>query len=104
MLAATLTPQNLLAIAFLSLAYGGITVCQPALMGTCLDIGGKYAGAVTGAMNTATYTGAFVSSVAYGYIVKAYGYEAPFIPIIAFLALGALLWLKVDAEQEVVPG
>ena len=103
-LAATLTPQNLLAIAFLSLAYGGITVCQPALMGTCLDIGGKYAGAVTGAMNTATYTGAFVSSVAYGYIVKAYGYEAPFIPIIAFLALGALLWLKVDAEQEVVPG
>jgi hypothetical protein len=68
-LAATLTPQNLLAIVFLSLAYGGITICQPALMGTCLDIGGKYAGAVTGALNTATFTGAFLSSVAYGYIV-----------------------------------
>ncbi len=102
-LAATLTRQNLLTIAFLSLAYGGITICQPALMATCLDIGGKYSGAVTGAMNTGTYTGAFISSVAYGYIVKAYGYEAPFIPIIAFLALGALLWLKVDAEREVAP-
>jgi sugar phosphate permease len=102
-LAATLTPQNVLAIVFLSLAYGGITICQPALMGTCLDIGGKYSGAVTGAMNTAAYTGAFLSSVAYGYIVRDYGYEAPFVPIIAFLALGTLLWLKVDAEQLVVP-
>jgi MFS transporter, ACS family, glucarate transporter len=102
-LAATLTPDNLLAIVFLSLAYGGITICQPALMGTCLDIGGKYAGAVTGAMNTAAYTGAFLSSVAYGYIVRGYGYEAPFVPIIAFLVVGTLLWLKVDAQQEVVP-
>jgi len=102
-LAATLSSNNLLAIVFLSLAYGGITTGQPALMGACLDIGGKYAGAVTGAMNTAAYSGAFLSSVAYGYIVKAYSYEAPFIPIIAFLALGALLWLKVDAEQEVAP-
>jgi MFS transporter, ACS family, glucarate transporter len=102
-LAATLTPQNLLAVVFLSLAYGGITICQPALMGTCLDIGGKYSGAVTGAMNTAAYTGAFLSSVAYGYIVRGYGYEAPFVPIITFLALGALLWLKVDAQREVAP-
>jgi sugar phosphate permease len=102
-LAATLTTDNVLAIVFLSLAYGGITVSQPALMATCLDIGGKYSGAVTGAMNTAAYTGAFLSSVAYGYIAQAYGYEAPFMPIILFLALGTLLWLKVDAEQEVVP-
>jgi MFS transporter, ACS family, glucarate transporter len=101
--AATLTTHNLLAIAFLSLAYGGITLGQPALMGVCLDIGGKYSGAVTGAMNTAAYAGAFLSSVAYGYIVEGYGYEAPFIPIAAFLAFGTLLWLKVDAEREVVP-
>jgi ACS family glucarate transporter-like MFS transporter len=101
-LAATLTSQNLLAIVFLSLAYGGITTGQPALMGACLDIGGRYAGAVTGAMNTAAYSGAFLSSVAYGYIATAYGYEAPFVPIIGFLALGTLLWLKVDAQEELI--
>ena len=71
-------------------------------MGACLDIGGRYAGAVTGAMNTAAYSGAFLSSVAYGYIVTAYGYEAPFVPIIGFLALGTLLWLKVDAQEELI--
>jgi len=101
--AATLTPQRVLAVVFLSLAYGGITLGQPALMGVCLDIGGKFSGAVTGAMNTAAYAGAFLSSVAYGYIVKAYGYEAPFLPIIGLLALGALLWFKVDAEEELIP-
>jgi sugar phosphate permease len=101
-IAATLTSEKVLAVVFLSLAYGGITGGQPALMGVCLDIGGKFAGAATGAMNTAAYAGAFFSSVAYGYIVKAYGYEAPFLPITVFLALGTLLWLRVDAEQELV--
>jgi MFS transporter, ACS family, glucarate transporter len=105
-LAATLTPHDsafsVIAVVFLSLAYGGITTGQPALMGVCLDIGGKYSGAVTGAMNTAAYAGAFLSSVAYGYIVAARGYEAPFLPMIALLTVGALLWFKVDAEREVV--
>jgi sugar phosphate permease len=102
-LAATLTTENLLAVIFLSLAYGGITTGQPALMGVCLDIGGKFSGAITGAMNTAAYTGAFLSSVAYGYIVNAYGYEAPFLPMMLLLAVGALLWFKVDAQRLVIP-
>jgi hypothetical protein len=39
--------------------------------------------------------------VAYGYIVERFGsYDAPFVPMAALLFLGALLWLKVDASQE----
>jgi sugar phosphate permease len=101
--AAMLTGEKVLAVVFLSLAYGGITTGQPALMGVCLDMGGKYSGAVTGAMNTAAYAAAFLSSVAYGYIVDGFGYEAPFIPMVVFMAIGTVLWLKVDAAQEVVP-
>jgi sugar phosphate permease len=41
---------------------------------------GKYAGAVTGAMNIATYVAAFVSSVVYGYIASSFGYTAPEAP------------------------
>ena len=101
-LAAMLTGQKTLAVVFLSLAYGGFATGQPALMVVCLDIGGKYSGAVTGAMNMAAYMGAFFSSIAYGYIAKSYGYNAPFIPMIGLMMVAALLWLKVEPERHVV--
>jgi MFS transporter, ACS family, glucarate transporter len=98
-----MTEHKIMAVLFLSLTYGGITIQQPGVLGVCLDIGGKYAGAVTGAMNTATFLAAFVSSVAYGYLVKIYGtYNAPFIPMIALLIVSALLWLNIDPLREVV--
>ena len=51
---------------------------------------------------TADYAAAFLSSVAYGYIVKSCGYNAPFIPMIVLMTIAALLWLKVDPERQVV--
>ena len=72
------------------------------MLGVCLDIGGKYAGAVTGAMNTATYVSGFLSSIFYGYIVKSYGYDAPFLPMIVLLVISALLWLRIDPAQDVI--
>jgi sugar phosphate permease len=101
--AAMLTQSRMLSLVFLSLSYGGITLQQPGVLGICLDIGGQYAGAVTGAMNTTTFLCAFVSSVLYGYIVKAHGYDAPFIPMIVLLAIGSVLWLKIDAAKQVIP-
>jgi ACS family glucarate transporter-like MFS transporter len=97
-----MTEQRFWALIFLALSYGGITIQQPGVMGVCLDIGGKYAGAVTGAMNTATYVAAFLSSVVYGYIVKSYGYDAPFIPMIVLLMISMLLWLRIDPAQDVI--
>jgi predicted MFS family arabinose efflux permease len=42
-----------------------------------------------------------VGAVAYGYIVEHFGsYDAPFVPMAALLFLGALLWLRIDASQE----
>jgi sugar phosphate permease len=101
--AAMMTEQRLWAVIFLSLSYGGITIQQPSVLGICLDIGGKYAGAVTGFMNTATFIAAFLSSIAYGYIVKGFGYDAPFVPMIVLLIVGALIWLRIDAAKEVIP-
>lgn len=102
---ATQLDEKFAALAALSLAYGGITLGQPALMGICLDIGGKFSGAITGAMNTSAYACAFFSSVIYGYLVNHFGnYAVPFIPMILFMTVGTLLGLLVDAEQKVVPG
>ena len=103
MAAAMVVHQKLWSLAFLSLSFGGITLQQPGVLGICLDIGGKYAGAVTGAMNTATFIAAFVSSVAYGYIVRSSGYDAPFLPMVVLLLISALLWFRIDATQLVIP-
>jgi ACS family D-galactonate transporter-like MFS transporter len=51
-------------------------------------------------MNTAAQVGSLISAVAFGYLVDRYGsYDLPFIPMALLLALGALLWLKVDPAK-----
>jgi MFS transporter, ACS family, glucarate transporter len=98
------TQQPIGALILLSLVFGGITFQQPSVCAVCLDIGGEYAGAVVGAMNTASQIGSFVSSIAFGYLVDHYGsYNAPFIPMAALLFIGTWLWLKVDPRQALIP-
>jgi predicted MFS family arabinose efflux permease len=100
--ATMLTRQPVLTVVLLAFAYGAITFQQSGVFGVCLDIARTHAGAMIGMMNTSAQIGGFVGSVAYGYLVARFGsYDAPFVPMVAILALGALLWLRVDASQPV---
>ena len=99
--AAMISRQQILTVVFLALVYGAITFQQSGVFGVCLDIAKEHAGAMVGLMNTSAQIGGLVGSVAYGYIVERFGnYNAPFIPMAALLFLGALLWLRIDASQE----
>jgi len=99
--AAMLTHHQLLTVIFLALTYGAITFQQSGVFGVCLDIGGSRAGAVVGLMNTTAQIGGLTGSILYGYIVDRTGsYDAPFIPMAVLLLVGALLWVNVDASQE----
>jgi sugar phosphate permease len=102
--AAIFAPNGNVALAFLSFAYGGILFQQPTLCALCLDVGRKNAGALFGFMNTAANVASAVSSVVFGYMVGYFGnYNTPFIPMVALLSLGALLWLRVDPTLELLP-
>jgi MFS transporter, ACS family, glucarate transporter len=91
------------AMVLLSLMLAGITFQQPIMFAVCLDIGGAYAGAMVGAMNTASQIGSFVSSVTFGYLVERSGnYNLPFAPMAILLGIGALLWLKVNPNRPIV--
>jgi len=104
MTAAFLAPSGNLALVFLSCAYGGILFQQPTLCALCNDVGRKNVGAVFGFMNTASNVASSLSSVIFGYLVGYFGnYNAPFIPMVALLALGALLWLQIDPTRELFP-
>jgi ACS family glucarate transporter-like MFS transporter len=100
--ATMVTTQPLLTVTFLALAYGAITFQQSGVFGVCLDVGGAHAGAMVGLMNTVAQVGGFLGSVLYGYIVARTGsYDAPFVPMIVVLVVGAFCWLKVDAGRPV---
>jgi len=101
LLAATLTRAPVITIALLSLAYGAITVQQSSAFGVCLDLSHRSAGTMVGVFNTVCQLGGLVGSVAFGYIVERFGsYDAPFLPMTALLLLGAAVWWRIDASQE----
>ncbi|HMF00509.1 MAG TPA: MFS transporter, partial [Terriglobia bacterium] len=104
-IAVMFTQQRLATLILLSLVYAGITFQQPIMFAACLDIGGEFAGATVGAMNTAAQVGSFVSSLMFGFVVDHYGnYDAPFIPMVVLLLIGAWLWVKVNPAKQLVSG
>lgn len=102
-LATMFTKDKLLSVVFLAIGYAGSDFMLPVAWAVCLDVGRKYAGAVTGAMNTAGQIGSFLTSVAFGYLVKVFGsYDAPLVPMGVMTAISALLWLKIDPTEQLV--
>jgi len=100
-IAVMFTHQWLAVLILLSLVYGGITFQQPGMFAVCLDIGGEYAGATVGAMNTASQAGSLVSSLVFGYLIDRYGnYDLPFVLMAVLLFVGCYLWLTVDPTQR----
>ena len=104
LIAAIVTPSGNLVLVFLSCAYGGIAFQQPSGLALCLDVGRKHAGAVYGFMNTAANVAGALSSLVFAYLVGYFGnYSVPFVPMVALLSVGAVLWLQVDATRELFP-
>lgn len=103
MSATTLTDDKVLSVLLLALGYAGSDFMLPVAWAVCLDVGRKYAGTVTGAMNTAGQIGSFLTSVAFGYIVTHFGsYDAPLIPMGILTGISALLWFKIDPTIELI--
>jgi len=54
--------------------------------------------------NTAANATGALSTVVFGHMVHYFGnYNAPFVPMVASLRVGALLWLQVDPTRELFP-
>lgn len=95
------THDKLLSVLCLAIGYAGADFMLPVAWATCLDVGGRQAGAVSGAMNMAGQTASFLSSVAFGYIVTFSGgnWDAPLVPMTVTAFLAALCWLRIDAGR-----
>jgi MFS transporter, ACS family, glucarate transporter len=98
--AAYAATDRYVALVWLGLCYAGITLQQPTVWATCVDVGKRYAGAVAGCMNTAGAMGGLVSSLVCGYWVQRTGnYDVVLLSMAGALVLGAGLWLRIDASE-----
>lgn len=84
----------------LALAFQTITIS--AAWAVCLDIGRKYAGIVSGCMNTVGNIGGAIAPLVVGYAVKQWGsWTLPFYVMAGVFCFGVAMWLLVDPRKSV---
>jgi ACS family glucarate transporter-like MFS transporter len=103
MLVSIAVENQTVAIAALALSFAVSDFMLPNCWATCLDIGKRYAGTVTGSMNMAGQMGSTIAAAAYGGMVEKYGWNLPLAGVATLSFVSALLWLKIDATQPLVP-
>jgi ACS family glucarate transporter-like MFS transporter len=67
----------------------------------CIDLGGRNAGAVSGAMNTAGNFGSFVSANAFPWLQSAFGTAGPYFLLVCVMnVLSAAAWTRMTQPSE----
>jgi nitrate/nitrite transporter NarK len=90
-----------LAVAFLAVADGAAALAHGVCFAVCIDTGLKRAGTISGLMLTAGSLGNAASAFAFGFLVQFTGsWEAAFLIGMAANVAGALLWLKINPEEQ----
>lgn len=103
MFLAAFIPGKIQVFVFLSLCFGVIDLMLPSAWAVCLDVGKKYGGAISGAMNTAGNIGGFACASLFGYLVQASGnYNFPLYIISAMLVISAMLFSRIDASKPIM--
>ena len=92
----------------MGLASFALDISLPGSWNTCIDVGGRCAGTLSGSMNMAGNIAGGVAPVAIGYILEFTGHNWPitFWISAAIYVLGGLCWVFIDPVtpiEEAVP-
>ncbi len=102
MLMVTNSTSSTMAIVFLAIAVFGADMTLSPSWVFCIDIGKENAGAVSGTMNMAGNLGAFITIMAYPYLIEWTGSNVPFFYIAASLSIIAIIMWTFMNPQKVV--
>jgi sugar phosphate permease len=100
---ATLTPDPVTCVLFSCLGVFGLEITVGVCWAIPLDIGGDYAGSASAIMNTCGNIGGAISPAVLAYLVRAYGWDIPFLVASAFCIAAAVLFLRIDATRRIFP-
>ncbi|MDO4819106.1 MAG: MFS transporter [Prevotella sp.] len=103
MFLAAFIPGKMAVFIFLSLCFGIFDLMLPSAWALCIDMGGRYAGAVSGAMNTAGNIGGFFCGILFGYLVEKSGnYNMPLYMIALMLIISAVLFVFINPLKPII--
>ena len=96
------TANPVWSVGFSAAAVFGLELTVGVSWAITLDIGGACAGSVSSVMNTFGNLGGATASVLSAYLVKSYGWTAPFLVVAALCLVAAGLFLRIDASRRIV--
>lgn len=103
MFLAAFIPGKMAVFVFLSLCFGIFDLMLPSAWALCIDLGKQYAGAVSGAMNTAGNIGGFFCGILFGFLVQSSGnYNLPLYMIAAMLIISAVLFAFINPTKPII--
>ena len=100
--AAALVEDPMLGVAALALSFGASDLILSLCWATCVDIGGKHAGTVSGTMNSLGQIGGVAAPMVFGHLVEKYGsWELPLLIAAGYYVVSAAMWMLIDPEQPI---
>ena len=103
-LATAFTPGKLPAAVLLIAAFGVMDGMLPCAWAVCLDVGKRYSGAVSGAMNTSGQAAGALCMILYGYFIQWFGnYEYPLVIFAISMFIGAIFFALIDPTRPLLP-
>jgi ACS family glucarate transporter-like MFS transporter len=90
------------ALISLALGFGSTDFMLPNCWAVCLDIGKRYAGTVSGFMNTAAQLGGAAALTIIGYFAGRNQWNIAIATMAAMLSVSCLLYLVIDASRPLV--
>ena len=104
LLSVSVVEDNRLAAILLALALCAQTTTTSAAWAVCLDVGRRYAGAVTGTMNMIGNLGGAIAPLVVGLAVeRLQSWSLPFRITAAIFLFSSIMWLFVDPTRPLVP-
>jgi nitrate/nitrite transporter NarK len=99
---AVATPAPMVAALLLAMAAGLAALSVAPAWAVCLEIGGRHAGVVTGAMNTFGNLGGSLSPVVVGLSLERWNsWNTPLLTVAACYVLAAVCWLRIDPTEPI---
>ena len=91
-----LVQNNMMSLAWLTIALAGLELTVAVSWAICIDIGGEFSGSVSAVMNMLGNLGGAVAAVAIGYLATLLGWNWPFLTASTFCLIAALLATRIN--------
>jgi sugar phosphate permease len=100
-LPATFTDSPTASVWYTCVAVFGLEITVGVSWAIPLDIGGDFAGSVSAVMNTCGNIGGAISPALLAYLVRAYGWNVPFVVAAVLCLAAAALFSRIDAGRRI---